>query len=68
MTWSLTLEGLPLADAKAKPHDCKQNYKKRTIRKHGIQWENSLKFSDARKNKNKILDFSKHPVEHTVPK
>ena len=56
MTWSLTLARLPRADANAKPHDYKQKYKKwRTFRKHGLYWENSLKFLDAKKNKNKLL-------------
>ena len=33
--------------------------KSRTFRKHGFQRQNSLKISDEKKNRNKILDHSK---------
>ena len=59
MTWSLTLAGLPRAGANAKPHAYEQKYRKRrNIRKHGFQRENSLKILDDKKNRNIVVDLS----------
>ena len=45
----------------------KSTKKARTFRNDGFQRENSLKISDEKKNKNKLLDLSKKPQWNTRP-
>ena len=59
--------GLTRAGEKSKPHDYKQNTKRKDLSKTRVLTANSLNISDKKKQKKNISTFQKHPVEYQHP-